>query len=252
MNKSWPTSSPDSRFAREEERIRAAYARRSRDDRYSWFNPGYLFMMQEREKKVLRLLKRYGFDGLEDKKILDVGCGTGIWINDLVKWGARPEHITGVELLPERLILARQLCPAGVTLIAANAAHMEFTEATFDLVLQATMFTSILDDRLKQDVAAEMVRVLNPQGLILWYDYHVKNLGNPDVRGVKKSEIQRLFPECRIKLERLTLAPPLSRWLAPYSFWLCHLLARIPIFCTHYLGVIQKPWPESPAPARRR
>ncbi|MCS6927818.1 MAG: SAM-dependent methyltransferase, partial [Candidatus Binatia bacterium] len=63
---------------------------------------------------------------------------------------------------------------------------------------------------------------------------------NPDVRGVKKQEIHRLFPGCQIQLSRLTLAPPLVRWLAPYSWLACYLLSRIPWLCTHYLGVIRK------------
>ena len=36
---------------------------------------------------------------------------------------------------------------------------------------------------MKQAVAEEMLRVLKPQGLILWYDYHVNNPWNKDVRG---------------------------------------------------------------------
>ena len=46
----------------EEARIRAAYARRDEADaRYSWFSPGYQFMMQQRERRLLALLRRHGF-----------------------------------------------------------------------------------------------------------------------------------------------------------------------------------------------
>lgn len=44
----------------EEARIREAYARRQGGDRYSWFNPGHVFTAQERECRLLGLLKRYG------------------------------------------------------------------------------------------------------------------------------------------------------------------------------------------------
>jgi hypothetical protein len=74
----------------------------------------------------------------------------------------------------------------------------------------------------------------------LWYDYLVNNPRNPDVRGVPKSEIAQLFPHCRMRLQRITLAPPLVRSLAPYSWMTCELLAKIPLLCTHYLGAIQK------------
>src|SRR5438094_470231 len=75
----------------EESRIRAAYAKRDEADaRYSWFSPGYQFMMQERERRLLALLQRYGYENLKSKTILEVGCGTGEWLRDFVKWGARP------------------------------------------------------------------------------------------------------------------------------------------------------------------
>jgi hypothetical protein len=85
-----------------------------------------------------------------------------------------------------------------------------------------------------------VARALSPSWLtitpILRHDYLVNNPWNPDVRGVNKREIQDLFPGCRIKLQRATLA----RLLAPYSFLLCSLLEKIRIFNTHYLGVIRK------------
>jgi len=43
----------------EETRIQAVYAKRQWNDaRYSWFSPGHLFMIQERERWLLALLKR--------------------------------------------------------------------------------------------------------------------------------------------------------------------------------------------------
>jgi hypothetical protein len=32
---------------------------------------------------------------------------------------------------------------------------------------------------MKQQMAAEMLRVVKREGLILWYDYHVNNPGTP-------------------------------------------------------------------------
>jgi SAM-dependent methyltransferase len=224
----------------EADRIRAAYARRQCGDLYSWFNPGHLFMIQGREQRLLTLLNRHGCKQLQTEKILEVGCGKGYWINDFIKWGARPENITGIDLIPEHIAMAKHLCPETVTLACGNAAHLEFPQATFDIVLQSTVFTSILDPVMKQRIASEMVRVLKPGGLILWYDYHMNNPRNRDVRGVKKPEIHNLFPGCRIELQRITLAPPICRTLAPYSFLLCSLLEKIPLLCTHYLGIIKK------------
>jgi ubiquinone/menaquinone biosynthesis C-methylase UbiE len=217
------------------------YAKRQRHDvRYSWFNPSYLFMMQERERQLLTLLRRHGFALLEIYKILEIGCGTGYWLREFIKWGARPENITGVDLLSDRVTEAKKLCPEAVQIQCGSAAEIAFPNDTFDLVLQSTVFTSVLDASLKQQMAAEMLRVVKRDGLILWYDYHVNNPWNSDVRGIKRQEIAQLFPDCLIQLQRLTLAPPLARLLAPYSWLACYLLEKVPWLCTHYLGVVRK------------
>src|SRR5438128_205522 len=225
----------------EEARIRTAYAKRQRDDvRYSWFSPGYLFFMQERERRLLTLLRQHGFTLLDTYKILEIGCGTGYWLREFIKWGARPENITGIDLLVDRVTEARYVCPEAVNIVYGNAAALAFPDATFDLVVQSTVFTSVLDASMKQQMASEMLRVVKDDGFILWYDYHVNNPWNQDVRGVKRREISQLFPGCRIKLQRLTLVPPLVRLLAPYSWLACYVLGKMPWLCTHYLGLISK------------
>jgi SAM-dependent methyltransferase len=223
----------------EEARIRDVYARRGQKRRDSWFDAGHLFMIQERERRVLPLLARHGFESLDDTRVLEIGCGTGLWLRDFVKWGTRPEHVTGVDLLPDRLAVARQVCPPGIVLECRSATNLEFADRSFDLVLQSTVFTSILDPAMRRAIAAEMLRVLRPDGMILWYDYQFDNPSNPDVRGVKKAEIHSLFPGCRVDLERVTLAPPLARAIAPYSRIACALLETIPLLRTHYLGAIR-------------
>ena len=224
----------------EEARIRAAFAKREDGDRYSLFKPGTLFIAQQIERRILSSLKRYGFADLSSKKVLEVGCGTGHWLREFTKWGARPENVCGVDLLRDRLSKARISCSPAVRLQCGSAAELPFSDASFDLVLQSTVFTSILDPDLKRRAAAEMMRVVTQDGIILWYDYHVNNPWNGDVRGVKRFEIRKLFPGCRIELQRMTLLPPLARWLAPYSLLACYILEKLPPLCTHYLGVIRK------------
>lgn len=225
----------------EEARICAAYRRRAKDKvLYSWFNPGHLFFIHERERRVLRLLNRHGLSKLDDKRICEVGCGTGYWLREFLKWGARPQNLVGVDLLPERVAEARALCPSGVQVEIGSAAKLDFPDGAFDLVLQSTMLTSVLDPHLKRQVASEMLRVMKGNGLLLWHDYLMDNPWNPDVRGIKKREIVQLFPDCRIELYRVTLAPPLCRLLARYSWLACYMLERMQVFNTHYLGVITK------------
>jgi SAM-dependent methyltransferase len=226
-------------FAAEEARIRDAYARRrSLHARESFFNPGHLYLLQERERHVLRLLRSLHLTDLGGARILDVGCGTGQWLCNFVKWGARPEHLMGVDLLPERVADARRSCPPAVTIECASAAHLPVKDGSFDIVLQSMVFTSVLDRALQQQIAAEMLRALAPHGVIIWYDFFRDNPRNPDVRGVTAADIRRLFPTCRIRLQRTTLLPPLARQLARVSTRLCDLLALPPLLRTHYLGTI--------------
>jgi ubiquinone/menaquinone biosynthesis C-methylase UbiE len=197
-------------------------------------------MSQEEERQMLSLLRRNGYKSFEQKRVLEIGCGSGYWLREFVKWGAWPENLTGVDLLADRLVKAKKLCPEKIKLQCGNAAKLNFPDSTFDLVLQATVFTSIMDLGLKQEMASEMMRVVKGDGLILWYDYFLNNPSNPDVRGVKKKEIYRLFEGCRIELQKITLAPPIVRLVAPYSWSLCYFLQKIPWLCTFYLGAIRK------------
>jgi len=223
-------------------RIKEAYA--SRDhvrDRmtYSYFSLPALFNHQQRERATIAALKTSGFDSLHDKLIMDVGCGVGRVLRDFVKYGANPENCYGIDLISERITEAQMISP-NMHFICGNAEEIRFNDGFFDIVLSYTVFTSILDKKMKRNVANEMRRVLGPGGIILWYDYHMDNPYNSNVRGVKKKEIRELFPDCDIELERVILAPPLVRVLAPYSLLLCHLLEKIMVLNTHYLGVIRK------------
>lgn len=234
---------PAAEVANDAERVRTAYGRRQAGHRYDWDQPGQLFMMQELERQLLRLLRRHRCLPLRERRILEVGCGHGHFLRELMKWGAEPANLVGLELLESRLRQARHRSSAAVRLLQGNAAAMEFPDGAFDIVLQMTMFTSILSDTVRRQVATEMLRVVAPGGWIVWYDFRVNNPRNPDVRAVRAAEIRELFPGATIHLETATLAPPLARTLAPRARWLCSLLARVPLLRTHYLGFIRAPSP---------
>jgi SAM-dependent methyltransferase len=235
------SSTGESRWKPEEDRIRDAYARRGNLFRYSWLNPAHLLGMQEVERGILDVLARQHSVPLERARVLDIGCGTGVWLREFIKWGARPENVFGVDLLGERIKLAKRVCPATVTLECANAAQLPFESGSFDVVFQSMLFSSVLDQEMRARIAREMVRLVRPDGLVLWYDYHVNNPQNADVRRVGLAEIRKLFPGCSIHLRRITLAPPLARFAAPKSTAIYRLLNAIPLLRTHYLGTIRRP-----------
>ncbi len=87
---------------------------------------------------------------------------------------------------------------------------------------------------------AEMQRVVKPAGLILSYDFWL-NPTNSQTHGIRPAEIRALFPGCKIKFHRITLAPPIARRLVPISWQLCAFLEKLKLFNSHYLSVIQHP-----------
>jgi ubiquinone/menaquinone biosynthesis C-methylase UbiE len=235
----------------EEERIRDAYHRRdarvSQRARSAWFDPSYVQLAQDVERAMLAMLAPHVGARLGALRVLEVGCGGGAWLQALVRWGADPARLVGIDLMRERLAGARRVCAPGVTLACASGTRLPIADASVDLVLQATVFTSILDPDARLEVAREMRRVLSPGGAILWYDFRVDNPKNPDVRGVGRREIVRLFPDCSIRLQAVTLAPPIGRLVSPVSWTLAHVLGRVPWLRTHYLGLVIPDAPASPA-----
>jgi ubiquinone/menaquinone biosynthesis C-methylase UbiE len=197
-------------------RIRSAYDKRMREgafERYSLVIPGELYMVQRREEHMLSLLRKHRVHPLKGKKILEIGCGRGSRLADWARWGAAPQDLFGIDLMPQLIAEAKKNLPAA-QLSVGSADRLEFGDHSFDIVVQYTMFTSILDYALKQNIAAEMRRVLKPGGVIVWYDFRYPNPSNPDVKPVGAGEIARLFPGCRVDKKLVTLLPPLARLLA--------------------------------------
>lgn len=218
------------------EQIAERYARRDAVDRYSLLRPEVWQMWQERQRELLKLLAtRPGRPA--DWHATEVGCGAGGNLLDLLRLGLTPSHLSGVELLPERLAAARASLPEGVRLMAGDAAVADVAPASQDLVLQSTVFSSILDDALQQRVADAMWHWLKPGGAVVWYDFTVNNPRNPDVRGVPLRRVRELFPQGRFTARRVTLAPPLARAL-PAAYLLLNL---VPWLRTHRLVLIEKP-----------
>ena len=225
----------------EVERIARVY-HRYRDDpdvqaQWRTDNHGNRAILRERERGMEQLLRDYGRWSLDGSTILEVGCGSGNVLAGLRKWGARPKRLYGVDLLPERIAAARKRYPA-IDFRCANAEELDFENGTFDLVLVFTVFSSILDQGMADNVAGEVGRVLTRDGAVLWYDFRYDNPRNPHVRGMTRMAIRRLFPDFRHDLRTMTVLPPLVRRLGRLTPVLYPALAAIPALRTHYLGML--------------
>jgi len=226
----------------EAERVRTAYGKRQREnvsERYSQFLLCNLLFTQERDLALMDLLRSAGVHTFAGSRILDVGCGGGGLLRHLLEFEAEPRRMFGIDLLIERIHEAHDLSP-NFQFLCGSASQLPFPNATFDFVFQFTMFTSILRKEIKQAAANEILRVLRPKGIFIWYDFSYDNPRNPDVRGIGRREMFRLFQGCRIRCRRITLAPPLARLVARGSAFLYRLLSAPKVLCTHYLCLIEK------------
>ncbi len=225
-------------------RLRQVYreytARGFARSKWSTANQGNQAIRIEREARTRALLQRSGFFPLTRQRILDVGCGTGEQLGLFLDWGAKPENLFGIDLLPDRIRDAQERFPE-ITFQIANAESVPFADASFDLVAVSVVFTSILDRQMAANVAGEVSRILTPGGAVLWYDFRMNNPFNQHVRGVSRKHIQSLFPGFRVTLEAITLLPPLTRCLGPLARRLYAPLSGLRFLRTHLCGLLTKP-----------
>jgi SAM-dependent methyltransferase len=218
------------------------YARRAAaGDRYSPLKPDVWQTLQERQRAMLRLFARLGWHDLAALRVTEVGCGAGDNLLELLRLGFAPEHLTGIELLGDRHAQARHRLPAATTVHLGDATGVPIAPESQDIVLQSTVFSSLLDDAFQQRLADAMWRWVKPGGGVLWYDFTVDNPRNPDVRGVPLARLRALFPQGRIDRRRVTLAPPIARAVAPLHPSLYTLFNTLPALRTHVLAWIAKP-----------
>lgn len=226
----------------ETDAVRERYARRERSDwRYSRLNPAALQASQERERALASLFARLSWFDVSERRVLEVGCGTGGNLLELLRFGFAPRNLAGIELLSERYAEAMQRLPAGVVLMQGDASLIKLPDESEDIVLQSTVFSSLLDAPFQWRLAQAMWRWVRPGGGVLWYDFTVDNPRNPDVRGVPVSRIRELFPEGRVQYQRVTLAPPIARRVCALHPSLYPVFNVVPLLRTHVLAWIEKP-----------
>ena len=223
--------------------IAERYARRGgvSADRYSLLKPDVWQTVQERQRAMLRLFASLGWHDLSVRRATEVGCGAGANLLELLRFGFMPQHLTGIELLPQRHAQALAVLPEAVTLHLGDASTAGIEPASQDVVLQATVFSSLLDAGFQQALAGAMWRWVKPGGGVLWYDFTFDNPRNPDVRGVRLSRVRELFPQGLLRAQRVTLAPPLARALCRVHPALYTAANAVPLLRTHVLCWIGKP-----------
>jgi ubiquinone/menaquinone biosynthesis C-methylase UbiE len=225
------------------ERIRERYARRARDDvtaRYGPLEPAEYMSAQEKQRALIRWVRKFGIAPLEGRRLLEVGCGAGDDLLGFIQLGFSPSNLIAYELLEDRIAVARERLPTSVTLHLGDASQADLPGQSFDVVYQSTVFTSILDDFLQERLATKMWELVSPGGGVLWCDFVYDNPRNPDVRGVPLRRVRSLFPYGAVRSWRIWLAPPISRRLTRLHPALYAVANVFPFLRTHVLCWIEK------------
>jgi ubiquinone/menaquinone biosynthesis C-methylase UbiE len=220
------------------DRMRKEYQERDNNaglrDLYSLSNPAYRFMKSQLSKKIANQICKSN-SNFADLKLLEIGCGNGNVMYDISELGIR--DLLGVDIIHKRVRQAHDKYP-GFLFICADGQSLPFVTGSYDVVIQFTAFSSVLDPYLKKEISRDMLRVVRSTGLILWYDFWLNPI-NRQTRGIRPAEIRQLFPHCTYEFHKITLAPPIARRIVPISRTLSLFLENLKLFNSHYLVAIK-------------
>jgi SAM-dependent methyltransferase len=225
----------DTTRAAELSRVYAQYADPTYNARWALDNPGNAALVDERRDTLERLVadwaRRQGRSA-----ILDLGCGSTTALPPSI--GHVPR--IGLDLLFERLETLNTRHP-DFPLICGDGAALPFRDGAFDAVVLSTVFSSVLDDAVRSQIAGEIDRVLRPGGAVIWYDMRLPNPRNRSVSPLSRRRIESLFRGYAADWRTLTLLPPVARRLGRRAARWYRPLAAIPLFRSHLAGLLVKP-----------
>ncbi len=119
---------------------------------------GKVFVSRDFYNEVLDIGPRFFGD------ILEIGVGQGVVLKTIAeRGGAGIRSLTGIDLSPRLIGMARVAVPQA-RIVEADAAHLPFADASFDLAVMVDTFQYVLDPRR---VLEEVRRVLRPGGKFL-------------------------------------------------------------------------------------
>lgn len=226
----------------EQDRIRNVYRRwhgGAALERYAWHRPEILQQVAARSRAFAALLSETVGGDLAGLRVLDVGCGTGGFLRQLIDWGADPARLTGTELQQDRLDRAQRCTAPGVAWRLGGLDTLGLRD--HDLVTAQTVFSSVLDPAMRRELAGQMWRALRPGGWILVFDFRYNNPRNHNVRKVTRAELAVWWPGERSHYRTLMLAPPIHRLLARAPWMVSDLLSALALpLRSHFMYMVQK------------
>jgi ubiquinone/menaquinone biosynthesis C-methylase UbiE len=98
------------------------------DYRYNMLNPWIYKGEQEKERALIKWINSCSIFPVEEKRLLEIGCGSGGNLLQFLRLGFSPENLVGNELLQDRINKARMRLPAGLNLLPGNALDLTIQE----------------------------------------------------------------------------------------------------------------------------
>lgn len=232
----------DAILVAERDRIKEVYSKRTFEidpDMYAPWQPGEMLMLFERRRVASEMLVDKDRFPKRGNKCLEIGYGKLGWLSDCIAWGLAENDLYGIELDEKRASVAMAALPSA-NLIVGDATKMPWDNGFFDLVIISTVLSSITSISVRRTIAAEVDRVLANGGTILIYDTAVRNPRNQDLLPVGRKQVAELFPNMNVASRSVTLAPPISRFVAKHSWALASILSSLPPLRTHRLSLLRR------------
>ncbi|HRW04177.1 MAG TPA: class I SAM-dependent methyltransferase [Caldilineaceae bacterium] len=127
----------------------------------------YVFYDDAEYNRILELLDH---NTLAGKRVLEIGCGAGVWTANLVALGAQVVHF---DLTPLIVEVAKQRATPYVTYgLAADMHHLPFTAETFDIVFGSMVLHHA---QSHTNLGAEVARILKPNGRGIFHENSAQN-----------------------------------------------------------------------------
>lgn len=216
------------------------YERKGADRNDLIRNPEVLFQSLAMDASVVNALRSTGLRA-ESSTVLDVGCGSGASMLNLLRCGFAAANVQGVDILEDRIEEARARLPH-VRFHCADARAMAFPDGAFDLVTEWTMFVQVTDLELGKAIAREMLRVTRPGGFVLLVDWRYSKPGDAHYRGLTKARVRELFDvgssAVLHAVQPGAMVPPIGRLLSRRLPSCYFLVRRLAPFLTGQVAVI--------------
>jgi ubiquinone/menaquinone biosynthesis C-methylase UbiE len=215
----------------------ATSARQQR--RWAADNPGNAAIRAELVSAVFGLA---GAQLRSAREIVDIGCGTGWWLEQLARRADVAATLHGVEILPERLEAARARVPEA-DLSVADARDLPLPDGGFDVVTLFTVLSSLASAADAEMALREAWRVVAPGGVLLVWEPRLPNPLSPNTLLVSRRMLEGPLDGARLEVCSTTVLPALARALGRTTGVAYPLLNRIRALRTHRLVAAFSPPP---------